>query len=83
MDIKLLVTDIITSKVLFGSKLFSKIHHPILVCMCIGGGGCFLKLPNNSGDLQFNSILTLYLETVQVQAATCLSDQQAIGQRFQ
>ena len=59
MDIKLLVTDIITSKVLFGSKLFSKIHHPILVCMCIRGGGCFLKLPNNSGDLQFNSILTL------------------------
>ena len=63
MDIKLLVTDIITSEVLFGSKLFSKIHHPILVyicvCVCIRGGGCFLKLSNNSGDLQFNSILTL------------------------
>ena len=59
MDIKLLVPDIRTIKVLFGSKLFSKIHHPILVCMCVGGGGCFLKLSNNSGDLQFNSILTL------------------------
>ena len=78
MDIKLLVTDIITSEVLFGSKLFSKIHHPILVyiCVCVyQGWGMFPQIIKQFWwpTIQLNSD-TLYLETVPVQAATYLSD---------